>query len=75
MALKTIHFVQGLSRTPLLFIHRYITNILFEHILQKKQTTDNPKADNLELQKPRFTNRSPVINELNNSLIDRLRNK
>ena len=27
MALKTLHFVQGLSRTPLLFIPRYLTNI------------------------------------------------
>ena len=37
MALKTIHFVQGLSRTPLLFIPRYITNIFFKHILQQQK--------------------------------------
>ena len=35
MGLKPLHFVQGLSRTPLLFIPRYLTNILFKHILQK----------------------------------------
>ena len=34
MALKTLHFVQGLSRTPLLFIPRYLTNIIFKNILQ-----------------------------------------
>ena len=28
MALKTLHIVQGLSRTPLLFIPRYLANIL-----------------------------------------------
>ena len=32
MALKTFHFVPGLSRTPLLFIPRYITNILSKNI-------------------------------------------
>ena len=32
MALKTLHFVQGLSRTPLLFIPRYLANICFDHI-------------------------------------------
>ena len=36
MAFKTLHFVQGLSWTPLLFIPRYLTNIFPEHILQKK---------------------------------------
>ena len=35
MALKTLHFVQGLSRTPLLFIPRYLTNIFFENNLRK----------------------------------------
>ena len=34
MALKTFHFVQVLSRTPFLFIPRYLTNILSENILQ-----------------------------------------
>ena len=32
MALKTLHFVQGLSRIPLLFIPRYLTNIFSENI-------------------------------------------
>ena len=36
MALKTFHFVQGLSRTPLLFIPRYLTNIFFENHLHKE---------------------------------------
>ena len=36
MALKTFHFVPGLSRTPLLFILRYFTNILFQKFFQWK---------------------------------------
>ena len=36
MALQTLHFVQGLSRTPLLFIPRYLTNIIFENIFPRK---------------------------------------
>ena len=32
MVLKTFHFVPGLSGTPLLFILRSLTNILFENI-------------------------------------------
>ena len=35
MALKTFHMVQGLSRTPLLFIRRYLTNICSEKISHK----------------------------------------
>ena len=38
MALKTFRFVQGLSRTPLLFIPRYLTNKLFDNILQKDKS-------------------------------------
>ena len=37
MALKTFHFVPGLSRTPLLFIPRYLTNIFFKNMLQKQK--------------------------------------
>ena len=37
MDLKTFHFVQGRSRTPLLFIPRYLTNIFSENMLQKEQ--------------------------------------
>ena len=50
MALKTLHFVQGLSRTPLLFIPRYLTNIFFENIVQQKKResvirkSGNPKT-------------------------------
>ena len=32
MASKTLHIVEGLSRTPLLFIPRYLTNIFFENM-------------------------------------------
>ena len=35
MALETLHFFQGLSRTPLLFIPRYLTNIFVEYMLQQ----------------------------------------
>ena len=54
MAFKTIHFVQGLSRTPLLFIPRYLTNIIFEHI---KEKLENRTSENLKFRKPRFTNK------------------
>ena len=37
MALKTFHFVPGLSRTPLLFFPRYLTNIFFENIAPPKK--------------------------------------
>jgi len=43
MALKTIHFVQGLSRTPLLFIPRYLTNILSKQILQNNKKSRDSK--------------------------------
>ena len=36
MALKTVHFVQDLSRTPLLFIPRYLTIIFFKNNSQKE---------------------------------------
>ena len=48
MALKTLHFVPGLSRTPLLFIPRYLTNILFKNILQKEEIS---RIENLEISK------------------------
>ena len=32
MTFKTLHFVQGLSRTPLLFISRYLTSLFFKKI-------------------------------------------
>ena len=48
MALKTFHFVQGPSRTPLLFIPRYLTNIFFEHILQIEEISKNRKYENLK---------------------------
>ena len=48
MAFKTIHFIPGLSRTPLSFIPRYLTNIFFEHILQKQQIS---RIENLKISK------------------------
>ena len=51
MAFKTLHFVQGFSRTPLLFIPRYLTNI-FSKILSKKKNLENRKSENLTFQKP-----------------------
>ena len=59
MALKTLHFVQGLSRTPLLSIPRYLTNIILENISPQKYI-ENRKSENLKFQKPRFTNKCPV---------------
>ena len=49
MAFKTIHFVQGLSRTPLLFIPRYLTNIFFKNIWQNKE--DNYIIQNMKIWK------------------------
>ena len=61
MVFKTLHIVQGLSRTPLLFIPRYLTNIFSKNIHneRKKTKVTNQQYENLEIQKPRFTNRSP----------------
>ena len=47
MALETFHFVQGLSRTPLLFIPRYPTNI-FKNKCFQKENIDNQTSENLE---------------------------
>ena len=41
MAFKTFHFVQGVSRTPLLFIPRYLTNLFFENVLQKQESRES----------------------------------
>ena len=49
MTLKTFHIVQGLSRAPLLFIPRYLTNICFKIILQQEQISI---IGNLEIKKP-----------------------
>ena len=60
MAFKTLHFVQGLSRTPLSFIPRYLTTRFFETDFAKRKNLENQQSENLEIQKPRFTNRSPM---------------
>ena len=59
MARKTLHFVQGLSRTPLLFIPRYLTNTFSKNVLPETNL-ENQQSENLKIQKTRFTNRSPV---------------
>ena len=49
MAVKNIHFVQGLSRTPLLFIPRYLTNIFFKIMFpQKNSIIENLKIWNFK---------------------------
>ena len=60
MAFKTVYFVQGLSRTPLLFIPRYLTNTIFENILQKDKSRES-KIWKSENPKTGFTNRSPDL--------------
>ena len=48
MASKTLHIVPGLSRTPLLFIPRYLTNIFFKNISQKEQSLEHRKSGHLK---------------------------
>ena len=48
MTLKTFHFVPGLSRTPLLFFPRYLTNIFLQNISLKKQISKNENQQNLK---------------------------
>jgi hypothetical protein len=43
MAFKTFHFVPALSRTPLLFVPRCLTNIFFRKYFSKKSKTENSK--------------------------------
>ena len=51
MALKTFHIVQGLSRTPLLFIPRYLTNMFFQkHVAEGRKTLDDGKSQNPKTQ-------------------------
>ena len=49
MALKTFHFVSGLSRTPLLSIPRSLTNIFYRRYCLGKIKTENQKSGNLKL--------------------------
>ena len=44
MALKTLDFVKGLSRTPVLFIPRYLANIIFENMFQQTNL-ENRKSE------------------------------
>ena len=43
MVLKTFHFVPGLSRTPLLLIPRYLTNIFLEIFINNETEIENLK--------------------------------
>ena len=47
--IKTFHFVPGVSRTPLLFIPRYLTNIIFRKYFQEKKKNGNRKSENLKI--------------------------
>ena len=60
MALKALNFVQGLSRTPLLFFLD-ISPTYFPNYFAKNNNFDNDKSEHLKIPKPRFTNRSPVF--------------
>ena len=51
MTIKTIHFVPGLSMTPLLFILRYHTNIFPRTYFQEKHKIENWKSGNLKFRK------------------------
>ena len=48
MAFKTLYFVPGLSRTPLLFILRYLTNLFFQNYFQDKWKSE---IENLKVRK------------------------
>ena len=54
MASNTLHFVQGLSRTPLLFIPRYLTNIMFENISPKQKSRESKIWKSEMSKKPRL---------------------
>ena len=60
MSLNTLRFVQGLSRTPLFFFPRYLTTRFCKMILQKQKNLENRTSENLEIPKPRFTNKCPA---------------
>ena len=57
MALKTLRFIQGLPRAPLLFSSIFRNN-MFQTIVQKSKIS---KSGNLKIRKPRFTNKCPVF--------------
>ena len=60
MALKTLHFVQGLSRTPLVFFSSISHHQNFQNYFAKTKNLENRKSENLQIQKPRFTNKCPA---------------
>ena len=61
MALKTFRFVQGLSRTPLSFFHRYLTTRLFQTFIANKRHIENQTYETLKIPKPRLTNKCPDL--------------
>ena len=54
IALKTLRFVQVLSRTPFSFIPRYLTNIFFKNMLQKEHNLENLKISKIDPGKLKF---------------------
>ena len=57
MAFKTIHFVKGLSRTPLFF------SSISHHQISQNDCANNKisRIENLKIQKPMFTNKCLVM--------------
>ena len=52
MALKTFHFVQGLSRTPLLFVPRNLATRFPKNSLQQTNKFGNHISENLKFKNP-----------------------
>ena len=50
MALKTLHFVQGLSRTPLLIVPRYLPTKNSHKYFEKNKNLENRKSSSLTRQ-------------------------
>ena len=66
MAIKTLHIVQGLSRTPLCVLYRLsilYSSISHQHIFQKcvpnKAKLEHQTSENLKIPKSRFANKCP----------------
>ena len=57
MALKTLRFVQGLPRTPLLLFD--ISKPEFPKLFPNNENLEIWKSENMKIGKPRFTNKCP----------------
>ena len=60
MALKTLRFVQGLPRTPLLFVLRYFKAVIPNCFFSKSKLWKSKNLKNLETHFSRFTNKCLV---------------